>query len=82
MKLIKLEIELQRYGAQKGQYIGAAKFEGDTGAVTLNLNAHHCEQIFKVCADGIIDVARASARMLLNEAIAHNDLPMIEKATP
>jgi hypothetical protein len=82
MKLIKLDIELQRWGEQKGQYVGAAKFEGSAGAVTLNLNAHHCEQIFKVCAEGIIDVAKASARMVLNEAIAHNDLPMIEKAKP
>ena len=74
MKLLKLEIELIRWGDDKGQYKGVAKFEGDAGEVALNLNRHHCEQIFLVCADGIVDVAKASARMLTNEVFANIEL--------
>ena len=74
MNLLKLEISLITYGEDKGQYKGMARFGGETGTVDLNLNHHHCEQMFLVCADGIVDVAKASARMLTNEVFANIDL--------
>jgi hypothetical protein len=52
MRLVKLEIELQRYGENKGQYIGVARFDGERGSIALNLNQHHCEQMFLTCAEG------------------------------
>jgi len=69
MRLVKLEIELVRWGEDKGQYKGVARFDGSTGSVALNLNQHHCEQMFLTCADGIVDVAKAAARMFVAEAM-------------
>lgn len=71
MMLISMTIELERWGANKGQYTGSAMFSGDAGSVTLNLNKHHIEQIFQVCADGIIDTAKAAARHLTVSVIEH-----------
>ena len=72
MKLEKLSIELQRYGPEKGQYMGEAVFTGETGKVGLKLNKHHCDEIFRVCGESMIDVARAAARMLTAEVIENH----------
>ena len=62
MKLLKLSIERHTYGDKKGTFSGEATFTGETG-VTLHLNEHHIEQMLLVCADGIIESAKAAARM-------------------
>ena len=71
MILNKLEIELIGYGSDKGKYKGAARFSGDTGTVTLNLNQHHIEEMFKVCADSIIETSKAAARHMTMSVIEH-----------
>ena len=70
MRLMKLQIERNTYGPQKGTFAGEATFHGDNGKITLNLNEHHIEQMLLVCADGIVDVAKAAARMFVQEALA------------
>ena len=69
MKLISLRIELEKYGTNKGQYRGEAVFTDNTGTVSLALNEHHIEEMFKVCADSIIEVSRAAARMMTSAVI-------------
>lgn len=67
MILQKLEVSVISWGDDKGKYKGAAKFGDDRGEVSLNLSAEHIEQIFRVCADGILDTAkRAAADMTVN----------------
>lgn len=70
MRLMNLQIERHTYGPDKGKFTGQATFQGETGRITLNLNEHHIEQMLLVCADGIIDSARAAARMFVQEALA------------
>ena len=64
MILQKLTIELERYGPMKGKYTGNATFSGDAGTVVLNLNEDHIEEIFRTCADSIIETSKAAARHL------------------
>ncbi len=71
MILTKLQIEIQRWGEQKGQHTGAATFSGDAGEVTLHLNQHHIEQIFLTCASSIEETAKAAARHLTMTVIEH-----------
>lgn len=71
MILQKLEIELERWGVNKGKYTGCAKFSGEAGEVTLNLNSHHIEEIFRTCADSIIETSKAAARHLTHAVIEH-----------
>jgi len=71
MILEKLEIELQRYGPEKGKHTGYARFSGDAGTVTLKLNEHHLEEIFRTCADSILEVSKAAARHLTTSVIEH-----------
>ena len=71
MILQKLTIELERYGAMKGKYTGKATFSGDAGEVTLNLNEHHIEEIFRTCADSIIETSKAAARHMTMAVIEH-----------
>lgn len=70
MKLLNLSISRHEWGEEKGKFSGSATFTGDTGKITLNLNDHHIEQMLLVCADGIVDVAKAAARMFVQEALA------------
>jgi len=78
MKLMSLRIDLEKYGTNKGQYCGQAVFSDNTGTVSLNLNEHHIEEMFKVCADSIIDVSKAAARMMTAAVIEQkgNALPL------
>jgi hypothetical protein len=64
MILTKLEIELIRWGDDKGKHAGKATFSGEAGSVTLNLNQHHIDEIFRTCAESIVDTAKAAARHL------------------
>lgn len=62
MVLTELRISLRDYGPDKGKHIGYAKFSGDAGEVSLTLNQHHLDEIFRTCADSIIEVSKAAAR--------------------
>lgn len=74
MKLLKLEIERKRWGENVGKFEGTATFDGPAGTITLNLNEHHVEQMFLTCADGIVEVAKAAARMFVQEALANTEV--------
>lgn len=69
MILTDLRIRLTDYGPDKGKHVGKATFTGDSGEVTLNLNQHHIEEIFRTCADSIVDTAKAAARHLTMSVI-------------
>lgn len=71
MILTSLQIRLMDYGPQKGCHVGEATFSGAAGKVTLNLNEHHLEEIFRTCADSIIEVSRAAARHMTARVIQH-----------
>lgn len=64
MRLLKLTIELNSYGADKGKYTGVAAFSSEQGTVGLKLNEDHIDEIFRTCADSITEVAKAAARHL------------------
>lgn len=74
MILQKLEIELERWGANKGKYVGSAKFSGEAGDVTLNPNQHHIEEIFRTCGESIIETSKAAARHLTHAVIEHQTI--------
>jgi hypothetical protein len=74
MKLLKLEIERKRWGEDEGKFVGKATFDGEAGTITLNLNEHHIEQMFLTCADGIVEVAKAAARMFVQQAMAGTEV--------
>lgn len=71
MILKNLRITLMDYGQNKDKYVGTAEFTGDTGTVNLNLTPAHCEQIFRVCADGILSTAKEAASNLTTAVIEH-----------
>lgn len=73
MKLLKLEIERKRWGEDAGKFEGSATFDGPAGTIKLNLNEHHIEQMFLTCADGIVDVAKAAARMFVQQALENTE---------
>lgn len=71
MILTDLRIRLMDYGPDKGKHVGEATFAGKAGSVTLRLNQHHIEELFRTCADSIIDTAKAAARHLTTTVIEH-----------
>ncbi len=71
MKLLNLRIQEIQYGPDAGKYTGKAEFSGEAGAVILNLNDQHIEEMFRVCADSIIEVSKAAARHLTASVIEH-----------
>ena len=77
MILKKLEIELSTYGEFKGQYRGEARFENENGKVTVVLKEQHCDAIFNLCADAIVqsskEVANAMIKPILTQKALENN---------
>lgn len=71
MILQKLEIELARWGDDKGKYVGKAVFDGEAGSVALNLTPELCDKLFLICADGILTTAKEAAANLTCNVIEH-----------
>ncbi len=71
MILTNLTIRLEEYGPNKGKHSGKATFSGEAGTVILNLNDHHIEEIFRTCAESIVETSKAAARHLTHNVIEH-----------
>jgi len=71
MQLVKLEIERVKYGSDKGQFKGAIQFDNELGEVAIRLSEKQCNSLFAVCADGIVDTAKAAAEELTCSVIEH-----------
>jgi len=75
--LTRLTIELQTYGSDKGKHTGSAVFSGEAGTVSLKLNQDHIDEIFRTCADSIIETSKAAARHLTMSVIQHAETKAI-----
>lgn len=77
MILQEIRIELQKYGQYKGQYAGSAKFCNPDGETTVFLKPEHCDAIFNLCADAILqqskDVASAMIKPILTQRALENN---------
>ena len=79
MILQKLEIELKQYGEFKGQYRGAAKFANENGESTVVLLPEHCDAIFNLCADAIVQQSAAVAKAMVMPILTQRALEKNEK---
>ena len=73
MKLDRLTIEQVRYGTNKGAYEGTISFHNELGKVAIRLSPAQCDELFKICADGIVATAKAAAAELTISVIEHAD---------
>lgn len=71
MNLVKLEIERIKYGENEGQFTGFIKFDNELGEVAISLTEKRCEDLFRVCADGIVETAKEAATELTCTVIEH-----------
>ena len=71
MILEELKIELMKYGDSKGKHLGYVSFVNESGKVSLTLTPEKCEQIFSVCADGLIETAKEAAESMTCNIIDH-----------
>ena len=74
MQLNKLVIERKRYGSNEGQYEGHISFDNELGKVDIRLSAEQCNELFRVCADGIVETAKDAARELTLSVIEHKNV--------
>ncbi len=75
MILKELHIEqIPSYKDNAGQYEGSVKFTGGGGDVLLRLTPEQCNQIFRICADGILATAREAAENLTCNVLEHQKL--------
>jgi hypothetical protein len=64
MKLTGLEIEFHQWGEFKGKYTGKVKYEGDEGAVTLNLDADVSLVVLAAIGQNIAAITQKTAANL------------------
>jgi hypothetical protein len=69
MILKNLRIELKDWGSQRGQYVGTAEFTSPIGEVEVRLTPEHVKQIFAVCAESIVTVAKEVSSMMTSQVI-------------
>lgn len=71
MNLNKLIIERIKYGDDVGSFKGTVSFDNEKGKVDIVLSPEHCEKIFAVVADGIVDTAKEAAKNLCISVVEH-----------
>ncbi len=79
MRLKKLHIEREEWGAQKGQLRGEIEFSGELGEITLVLTDYQLDRIFQVCADSLVTTAQ-EAGSLMTSALIEQSAPALEQA--
>ena len=73
MKLKNLSVERKWFGKDKGKLVGAAEFDNELGSVALVLSPEQCDEIFRVCAEGVMTVAKTAAQELSCAVIEHQE---------
>ena len=74
MQLRKLKIERSWYGKNEGQYVGEIEFDNELGQVALKLTHERCEELFSICADGIVETAKKAAEEMTCAIIEHQSV--------
>lgn len=69
-----MKIDRETWGKNKGKVSGCIEFENELGSVSLFLDHEKCEELFRVCADGILDAAKAAAEEMTCRVIEHKKL--------
>ncbi len=69
MKLEKLRIEREEWGEHKGQLRGKVKFSGPIGEIDIILTSEQMDRILQVCADSLVETARAAGSLMTSELI-------------
>ncbi len=73
--LNRLEIEKERYGALKGQYVGKVSFVSGTGAeVRIPLDDTLSRKVLAVCAEEVVAAGKSVAGVLVQDVIDSNKL--------
>ena len=70
-----LNINMQTYGENKGQYIGTAKFQCDEGTVEVRIGHGHAHRILEICSDAIIRQAEKVADAMIAPLIEAEKQP-------
>lgn len=71
MQLVKLEIKREMWGESKDQFKGVIKFDNELGEVGMVLTHEKCDELFKICADGLVETAKAAAAELTCNVMEH-----------
>ena len=79
MQLEKLRIQRKSYGKDEGKFLGSIEFRNDLGSIALRLNSEQCDNIFNICADGVLTVAKEAAEEMTCRVIEHSAPPAKEK---
>ena len=69
MILDRLDISLNHWGDHEGQYTGKAVFDDPKGEIKLNLTPENCQDILKICANGLIQHTEVCVNALRNNII-------------
>jgi len=71
MQLKELKIERKTWGKDEGKHVGKASFDNELGLVAIKLTPELCNEIFRLCADGIVSTAKEAAKELTFSVIEH-----------
>lgn len=65
MKLIKLTIERQLWGQDKGKMIGEITFENQDAKITVKLTEDKAYKMLEIVADQVIENAKETSNLLI-----------------
>lgn len=74
MILNKLNIELQQWGENKGQYKGEVSFLSKQGEVMVHLSPEHINKILPIVADAMIASTKEVANLLTGQIIDQKEV--------
>lgn len=70
MILENIEISLDKWGENKGRYVGRVKFGNEGGRIEINLTPDTSEKVLALLANQVVAAAQETAKMMAAQVIA------------
>jgi len=70
MRMIKLQVEMETYGKNKGKYEGRVFFENNFKAsIQIPLNDTISRRVLDICADELVQASKSAAEIITAQVI-------------
>lgn len=64
-----LEIKKENWGANKGKFVGRARFSSKNADVTINVTPEMIEKILELCAESLMETAHEMSEVMKGDII-------------
>jgi hypothetical protein len=80
MILESIDISLEKWGENKGRYVGRARFANQGGKVEVNLMPDTADKVLSLLANQVVAAAQDTAKMMASQVISPDEVKKLLSA--